>query len=106
MQCRLRRGKSIHTISALLMQLVQTSAHDVQVEGKRYDKARRHLLAQGSQLGANVNEEVLLSDKDREVRLCNMITLLRYRFLTCRRLLCTAMAWTHRITPRRLSSHS
>ncbi|KAI0366939.1 hypothetical protein BV20DRAFT_951369 [Pilatotrama ljubarskyi] len=44
-QFRLRDGRSIRTVSALLMQLVQTSAHDVRVEAQAIRKAREQALA-------------------------------------------------------------
>ncbi|KAI9443068.1 hypothetical protein H4582DRAFT_1808792 [Lactarius indigo] len=43
-QFRLRDGRSIRTVSALLLQLVQTSAHGVRVEAKRLSKARQQAL--------------------------------------------------------------
>ncbi|OAX39889.1 hypothetical protein K503DRAFT_738603 [Rhizopogon vinicolor AM-OR11-026] len=39
-QFRLRDGRSIRTVSALLFQLVQTSAHDVRVAARKISKAR------------------------------------------------------------------
>jgi cohesin loading factor subunit SCC2 len=42
---RLRDGRSIRTVSALLLQLVQTSAHGVRVQARRLSKARQHALA-------------------------------------------------------------
>ena len=42
---RLRDGRSIRTVSALLLQLVQTSAHGVRVQAKRLAKARQQALA-------------------------------------------------------------
>lgn len=44
-QFRLRDGRSIRTVSALLLQLVQTSAHGVRVQAKRLAKARQQALA-------------------------------------------------------------
>ena len=41
----LRDGRSIRTVSALLMQLVQTSAHDVRVDAKGIRRAREQALA-------------------------------------------------------------
>lgn len=40
MSLRLRDGHSIHTVSALLLQLVQTSAHDVRVRAQRLTSER------------------------------------------------------------------
>ena len=42
---RLRDGRSIRTVSALLLQLVQTSAHDVRIEARKIDKARQNKFA-------------------------------------------------------------
>ncbi|EDR13190.1 uncharacterized protein LACBIDRAFT_292430 [Laccaria bicolor S238N-H82] len=44
-QFRLRDGRSIRTVSALLLQLVQTSAHDVRIESRRIEKARQNKFA-------------------------------------------------------------
>ncbi|KAH9961425.1 hypothetical protein BGW80DRAFT_1438760 [Lactifluus volemus] len=44
-QFRLRDGRSIRTVSALLLQLVQTSAHGVRLQAKRLAKARQQALA-------------------------------------------------------------
>ncbi|KAF8073449.1 hypothetical protein FPV67DRAFT_1559883 [Lyophyllum atratum] len=44
-QFRLRDGRSIRTVSALLLQLVQTSAHDVRIEARKIDKARQSRFA-------------------------------------------------------------
>ncbi|KAI8994107.1 hypothetical protein BD414DRAFT_481445 [Trametes punicea] len=44
-QFRLRDGRSIRTVSALLMQLVQTSAHDVRVAVKAIRRSREQALA-------------------------------------------------------------
>jgi cohesin loading factor subunit SCC2 len=44
-QFRLRDGRSIRTVSALLLQLVQTSAHDVRLEAKRIGKDRQRNFA-------------------------------------------------------------
>ncbi|EJC97952.1 uncharacterized protein FOMMEDRAFT_114738 [Fomitiporia mediterranea MF3/22] len=42
---RLRDGRSIRTVSALLLQLVQTSAHSIRVEAFRLAKSRQQHLA-------------------------------------------------------------
>ncbi|KAG8957597.1 Sister chromatid cohesion protein 2 [Tulasnella sp. 419] len=71
-QFRLRDGRSIHTVSALLLQLVQTSAHDVRVEGIRFHKARMQLMTQASQLNISESQGKLLSDTDQEeIRMYN-----------------------------------
>ncbi|GLB45503.1 putative sister chromatid cohesion protein [Lyophyllum shimeji] len=44
-QFRLRDGRSIRTVSALLLQLVQTSAHDVRIEARKIDKTRQNRFA-------------------------------------------------------------
>ncbi|KAH9480188.1 Protein rad9 [Psilocybe cubensis] len=44
-QFRLRDGRAIRTVSALLMQLVQTSAHDVRIEAKKINKSRQNKFA-------------------------------------------------------------
>lgn len=65
-QFRLRDGHSIHTISALLLQLVQTSAHDVRVKGRSFAKARLQQISQFGQSSSNDAVEPLLNEKDRE----------------------------------------
>ncbi|KAG9017932.1 Sister chromatid cohesion protein 2 [Tulasnella sp. 427] len=65
-QFRLRDGHSIHTISALLLQLVQTSAHDVRVKGRGFAKARLQQMSQFGQANGTDSGEALLSEKDRE----------------------------------------
>ncbi|KAH7925870.1 hypothetical protein BV22DRAFT_1088167 [Leucogyrophana mollusca] len=44
-QFRLRDGRSIRTVSALLLQLVQTSAHDVRIAAREIAKSRQRRLA-------------------------------------------------------------
>ncbi|KAI0292379.1 sister chromatid cohesion C-terminus-domain-containing protein [Russula brevipes] len=44
-QFRLRDGRSIRTVSALLLQLVQTSAHGVRIQARRLARARQQALA-------------------------------------------------------------
>lgn len=66
-QFRLRDGRSIRTVSALLLQLVQTSAHDVRVEARKLGKARQQALALRRQESINEKlEEPLLNDTDNE----------------------------------------
>ncbi|KAI0629898.1 hypothetical protein C8Q77DRAFT_1139118 [Trametes polyzona] len=66
-QFRLRDGRSIRTVSALLMQLVQTSAHDVHVEAKAIRKAREQAAAMRRQESYNEKtKEPWLDDHDRE----------------------------------------
>ncbi|KAJ3559315.1 hypothetical protein NM688_g422 [Phlebia brevispora] len=67
-QFRLRDGRSIRTVSALLLQLVQTSAHDVRVEARAIRKARQHALALHQQGNTNdSSEEPFLDERDMEV---------------------------------------
>lgn len=64
---RLRDGRSIRTVSALLMQLVQTSAHDVHVEAKSIRKAREQALAMRRQDSYNEKtKEPWLDEHDME----------------------------------------
>ncbi|TFK69516.1 protein rad9 [Pluteus cervinus] len=44
-QFKLRDGRSIRTVSALLLQLVQTSAHDIRIDARNIHKARQNKLA-------------------------------------------------------------
>ncbi|KAF8648994.1 hypothetical protein AX16_006108 [Volvariella volvacea WC 439] len=44
-QFKLRDGRSIKTVSALLLQLVQTSAHDIRIEARKIQKARQDKFA-------------------------------------------------------------
>ncbi|KAK7056612.1 Sister chromatid cohesion protein 2 [Paramarasmius palmivorus] len=48
-QFRLRNNQSIRTVSALLIQLIQTSAHDVRIEARRIAKERQNAIALKSQ---------------------------------------------------------
>ena len=71
---RLRDGRSIRTVSALLLQLVQTSAHGVRVQARRLSKARQHALAMRRQesMAETPLEKSLgpfLDEKDNEVLL-------------------------------------
>ena len=75
-KCRLRDGRSIRTVSALLLQLVQTSSHDVCVEARRIEKARQHAVAlrrqesfsESQSQGRRVqSEEGFLDEHDQEV---------------------------------------
>jgi cohesin loading factor subunit SCC2 len=71
---RLRDGRSIRTVSALLLQLVQTSAHGVRVQAKRLAKARQQALAMRRQESmAETSSEKspgpFLDEKDNEVSL-------------------------------------
>ncbi|KAI0761978.1 hypothetical protein BD413DRAFT_221108 [Trametes elegans] len=70
-QFRLRDGRSIRTVSALLMQLVQTSAHDVRVEAKAIRKAREQALALRRQesYGEKLKEPLLDEHDTEEIQL-------------------------------------
>ncbi|KAF5374102.1 hypothetical protein D9615_008832 [Tricholomella constricta] len=75
-QFRLRDGRSIRTVSALLLQLVQTSAHDVRIEAKKIDKARQNRFALRRQESLTESQanlappEPFLDDNDfEEIRL-------------------------------------
>ncbi|KAI0317644.1 hypothetical protein OF83DRAFT_1120276 [Amylostereum chailletii] len=57
-QFRLRDGRSIRTVSALLLQLVQTSAHGVRVDARRLGKARQQTLALRRQESLNDKEKL------------------------------------------------
>ncbi|CDO75304.1 hypothetical protein BN946_scf184654.g12 [Trametes cinnabarina] len=65
-QFRLRDGRSIRTVSALLMQLVQTSAHDVRVEATAIRKAREQALALRRQDSYNEKTNEQADDLDVE----------------------------------------
>ncbi|KAI0064180.1 hypothetical protein BV25DRAFT_1934347 [Artomyces pyxidatus] len=70
-QFRLRDGRSIRTVSALLLQLVQTSAHGVRVHARQLGKERQQNLTlrrQESMADANAQKapEPLLDEKDNE----------------------------------------
>ncbi len=65
----MRNGRSIHTTSALLLQLVQTSAHDVRTQSQRFSAARTQTLSmQTSQLNMPGDGLGILSLIDKEVR--------------------------------------
>ncbi|KAJ7644375.1 hypothetical protein FB45DRAFT_897682 [Roridomyces roridus] len=75
-QFRLRDGRSIRTVSALLLQLVQTSAHDVRITAQTIAKDRQNKIALRRQesfvdsQSQNQAEEELLDDQDlAEIRL-------------------------------------
>ncbi|KAF9457433.1 hypothetical protein BDZ94DRAFT_1326256 [Collybia nuda] len=71
-QFRLRDGRSIRTVSALLLQLVQTSAHDVRIEARKIDKARQNKFALRRQESLTENQgnptspEPFLDDNDMD----------------------------------------
>jgi cohesin loading factor subunit SCC2 len=64
----LRDGRLIRTVSALLLQLVQTSAHDVRLEANKIGKARQQVFALRRQDSNNdVGAEAFLDENDAEV---------------------------------------
>ena len=74
---RLRDGRSIRTVSALLMQLVQSSSHRVRVSAVGIDKKRRQqqaLRRQDSSQSMSASESRFLNDIDEEVRVTSHIS--------------------------------
>ncbi|KLO06964.1 hypothetical protein SCHPADRAFT_1002012 [Schizopora paradoxa] len=65
-QFRLRNGQSIRTVSALLLQLVQTSAHNVRTEARRIARARQQQTALRRQDSTANAVEPFLDDQDLE----------------------------------------
>jgi len=71
----LRDGRSIRTVSALLLQLVQTSAHDVRIEARKIEQLRRNKLALKRQESFNESQsqqpqnDLFLDETDQEVYL-------------------------------------
>lgn len=68
---RLRDGRSIRTVSALLLQLIQTSSHNVRVESSRIAKARHQSMTlRRHDSGITESKEALLDEHyEEEVRL-------------------------------------
>ncbi len=64
---RLRNGQSIRTVSALLLQLVQTSAHNVRTEARRIARARQQQTALRRQDSSTNVVEPFLDEQDSEV---------------------------------------
>ncbi|KAG2365159.1 hypothetical protein BDR07DRAFT_1607621 [Suillus spraguei] len=67
-QFRLRDGRSIRTVSALLFQLVQTSAHDVRVAARKIAKRRqsRQALRRQDSMANERSAEPLMDELDAE----------------------------------------
>jgi hypothetical protein len=111
-QFRLRDGRSIRTVSALLLQLIQTSAHDVRVEAARIHKARNQKFALKRQESINENnsqksaeEEDFLDEHDNEVSLATLHRGKNPTKLARRKFACTiAVSRAPFRLPRRLSS--
>ncbi|KAI5117240.1 hypothetical protein M0805_001558 [Coniferiporia weirii] len=70
-QFRLRDGRSIHTVSALLLQLVQTSAHNVHQDARRIAQARKQQFALKRQESATIDSQHPFLDENdlEEIRL-------------------------------------
>lgn len=66
---RLRDGRSIHTVSALLLQLVQTSAHDVRIKVKRLaiNRQESFVMRPDSNSQEASTNEAFLTERDHEV---------------------------------------
>ncbi|KAH9917952.1 uncharacterized protein B0H18DRAFT_1086944 [Fomitopsis serialis] len=62
-QFRLRDGRSIRTVSALLMQLIQTSAHDVRIDVQAMRKSRE--VSASQRPGASDTEKLTCSQELR-----------------------------------------
>lgn len=77
---RLRDGRSIRTVSALLLQLVQTSAHDVRLEARKIEKIRQNKFALRRQESFSESQpgppEPFLDETDQEVGVYNFCLLL------------------------------
>lgn len=67
----MRDGRSIRTVSALLLQLVQTSAHDVRLEARKIEKVRQNKFALRRQESFSESQpgppEPFLDETDQEV---------------------------------------
>lgn len=61
---RLRDGRTIRTVSALLLQLVQTSAHDVRIKANDIAKQRRNKLALRRQESFSESQSQILASED------------------------------------------
>ena len=105
---RLRDGRSIRTVSALLMQLVQTSAHDVRVQVDGLRRARQEVLVMGSHGRVKPeSKESFLDEKDMEVSRfhivgCRGTLIMKYH----RNCACMPLVWILPRKPLRPSSHS
>ncbi|KAJ6584574.1 hypothetical protein B0H19DRAFT_980202 [Mycena capillaripes] len=63
-QFRLRDGRTIRTVSALLLQLVQTSAHDVRIKAQDIAKERQNKLALRRQESFSESQSQILAVED------------------------------------------
>jgi hypothetical protein len=106
----LRDGRSIRTVSALLLQLVQTSAHDVRIQARKIEKARQNKFALRRQESLTESQtslltpEPFLDDNDHDVRSLALSWLFAHLFVH-RRYGCIVMDLIlRRRLQRRLSS--
>ncbi|KIJ60270.1 hypothetical protein HYDPIDRAFT_32393 [Hydnomerulius pinastri MD-312] len=65
-QFRLRDGRSIRTVSALLLQLVQTSARDVRVAARKIAKARQNRALRRQDSALEKIKDVIFDEQDAE----------------------------------------
>ncbi|KAG8691558.1 Sister chromatid cohesion protein 2 [Ceratobasidium sp. 423] len=66
-QFKLRDGATIHVVSALLFQLVQTSAHDVRIHAQKLARKRREAIADSKTTSlVEGGKAPLLDEHDRE----------------------------------------
>ncbi|KAF9235171.1 hypothetical protein BU15DRAFT_51679 [Melanogaster broomeanus] len=65
-QFRLRDGRSIRTVSALLLQLVQTSARDVRVAARKIAKARQNRALRRQDSTLEKTKDVVFDEQDSE----------------------------------------
>lgn len=66
---RLRDGRSIRTVSALLLQLIQSSAHKIRVDSRRINRDRQQQNVLKRQDSAMDTSSRFLDDYDTEVSL-------------------------------------
>lgn len=64
----LRDGRSIRTVSALLLQLVQTSARDVRTAARRISKTRQNRVLRNQDNTTDKVKDVIFDEQDVEVR--------------------------------------
>ncbi|KAF9220470.1 hypothetical protein BS17DRAFT_739205 [Gyrodon lividus] len=65
-QFRLRDGRSIRTVSALLLQLVQTSARDVRIAARRIAKTRQNRALKRQDNTLDKVQDVVFDEQDSE----------------------------------------
>lgn len=64
---RLRNGKTIHTVTALLLQLVQTTAHELRTSVRRLHKDRDVKSVTSSQKTDVVDDSELVTENELQV---------------------------------------